>query len=69
MAKKLSVNIEVIDDEQWLISIKSGREVIGKKTFKDCKKTFKDCPTKDELEKYIQDCEDKKEVSADSSQH
>ncbi len=60
MAKKLSVNIEVIDDEQWLISIKSGREVIGKKTFKDC-------PTKDELEKYIKDCTDKQEVSSHSS--
>jgi len=61
MAKKVSVNIEVIDDEQWLISIKSGREVIGKKTFKDC-------PTKDEFEKYIQDCKDKKEVKPNSSQ-
>lgn len=52
MAKKISVNIEVIDDGQWLISIKSGREVIGKKAFKEC-------PTKVELEKYIGECKEK----------
>ncbi len=49
LPKKISINIEVIDDEQWLISIKSGREIIGKKTFKEC-------PTKVELEKYIGEC-------------
>ncbi len=54
MAKKLSVNIEVIDDEQWLISIKSGREVIGKKSFKEC-------PSKVELEKYIEECKEKQD--------
>ena len=49
MAKKITINIELIDDEQWLISIKYGEEVIGKKSFKEC-------PTKDELNKYIEDC-------------
>lgn len=47
---KTTINIEFIDDNQWLISIKKGRNIIGKKSFNEC-------PTKDELNKYIKKCE------------
>ncbi len=55
--KKTNVIIEVIDDNQWLITIKLGRIVIGKKCFQGC-------PDKDVLSNYINNCKEnyKKEL-------